>query len=240
MMTLSGSGCRGLPPPARPTLAARCVPGRGPGGTFVLWVREGGTLELCASLTGSCCLASKAARRALRRCTSAHNAAMSASLSCSESRVRSGKLSMLSLSDTATLLVKRVAPSGELSNYDRRPLRPPIRPDAWGLADVLRQRSPQSPSAWAFPGWPTASCPRAWGRVAGCWEPTAGAQTAAPPFADSGYDGRYDRCRPPSPSVCGLPFPCEQSLWAVAEHKPRPPGESLRARRLGASPPPWH
>src|SRR5712692_1245377 len=117
MMTLSGSGCSGLPPPARPTLAARCVPVRGPGGTFVLWVREGGTLELCASLTGSCCLASKAARRALRRCTSAHNAAMSASLSCSESRVRSGKLSMLSLSDTATLLVKRVAPSGGLSNY---------------------------------------------------------------------------------------------------------------------------
>src|SRR6266704_3386579 len=118
MMTLSGSGCRGLPPPARPTLAARCVPGRGPGGTFVLWVREGGTLELWASLTGSCCLASKAARRARRRSTSAHNAAMSASFSCSESRVRSGKLSMLSLSDTATLLVKRVAPSGGLSNYD--------------------------------------------------------------------------------------------------------------------------
>src|SRR5216684_2042934 len=117
MMTLSGSGCSGLPPPARPTLAARCVPVRGPGGTFVLWVREGGTLELCASLTGSCCLASKAARRALRRCTSAHNAAMSASFSCSESRVRSGKLSMLSLSDTATLLVKRVVPSGGLSNY---------------------------------------------------------------------------------------------------------------------------
>src|SRR5713101_7300397 len=119
MMTLSGSGCSGLPPPARPTLAARCVPVRGPGGTFVLWVREGGTLELCASLTGSCCLASKAARRALRRCTSAHNAAMSASLSCSDSRVRSGKLSMLSLSDTATLLVKRVAPSGGLSNYQK-------------------------------------------------------------------------------------------------------------------------
>src|SRR5216684_2442546 len=128
MMTLSGSGCSGLPPPARPTLAARCVPVRGPGGTFVLWGREGGTLELCASLTGSCCLASKAARRALRRCTSAHNAAMSASFSCSESRVRSGKLSMLSLSDTATLLVKRVVPSGGLSNYSGDlPARSPIR-----------------------------------------------------------------------------------------------------------------
>src|SRR5216683_2294433 len=136
MMTLSGSGCSGLPPPARPTLAARCVPVRGPGGTFVLWVREGGTLELCASLTGSCCLASKAARRALRRCTSAHNAAMSASFSCSESRVRSGKLSMLSLSDTATLLVKRVVPSGGLSNYDARTTV--VEPDAKGHPRIHR------------------------------------------------------------------------------------------------------
>src|SRR2546428_5876010 len=116
-MTWSGSGCSGLPPPARLTLASRCVHVRGPGGTFVLWVREGGTLELCASLTGACCLASKVARRARRCCTSAHNATMSASFSCSEHCARSGKLSMLSLSDTATLLVKRVAPSGGLSNY---------------------------------------------------------------------------------------------------------------------------
>ena len=37
-------------------------------------VCEGGTLELWASLRGSCGLASSAASRAFRRCTSAHNA----------------------------------------------------------------------------------------------------------------------------------------------------------------------
>ena len=107
MMTWSGSGCRGLPPPARPTLASRRVLVRVPEGRFGLGVCEGGTLELWASLRGSCGLASSAASWAFRHCTSAHNAVMRASFSDSDKRSSSGSLSMAPLSCSHRAEVKR-------------------------------------------------------------------------------------------------------------------------------------
>src|SRR6266850_6015592 len=117
---------------------------------------------------------------------------------------------------------------------------PPIRPGARGHAAALRQRPPQRPSSWALLDSPTASCPQAEERASCYEEPAAGAQTAASPSVDSGYDGRYDRCPPLLPSVCGWTSPGEQSLWAVSWRWPQPSCESLRARPLGASPPPCH
>ena len=107
MMTWSGSGCRGLPPPARPTLASRRGLVRGPGGRFAFGVCEGGTLELWASLRGSCGLASSAASWAFRRCTSAHSAIMRASFSSSDKRSSSGSLSMAALSGSQRAEVKK-------------------------------------------------------------------------------------------------------------------------------------
>ena len=96
MMIWSGSGCSRLPPPARPTLASRRVPVQGPVGRFAFGLCEGGTLEWWVSFRGSGNVASSAASRACRRCTSAHNAAMSASFSDSDKRASSGRLSMAS------------------------------------------------------------------------------------------------------------------------------------------------
>src|SRR2546428_2719518 len=89
-----------------------------------------------------------------------------------------------------------------------------MRPAAADRAEALRHRRPQSPSSWAFVDWPTASCPLAWEPVAGCSAPGAGGQTDAPPCVASGYDGQYDRCRPPSPYVCGWTCPDAQSRGA--------------------------
>src|SRR5215475_10720885 len=107
MMTWSGSGGRDLPPPARPTLASRRVPLGGLVGRFGLGVCEGGTLEWWASLRGSCGVASSAASRAFRRCTSVHKAVMSASFSDSDKRSSSGRLSMAPLSWSQRAAVKK-------------------------------------------------------------------------------------------------------------------------------------
>src|SRR5215475_8659223 len=106
MMTWSGSGGRDLPPPARPTLASRRVPLGGLVGRFGLGVCEGGTLEWWASLRGSCGVASSAASRAFRRCTSVHKAVMRASFSTSDKRSSSGSLSMAPLSWSQRAAVK--------------------------------------------------------------------------------------------------------------------------------------
>jgi hypothetical protein len=98
IMMWSGFGCSGLPPPARPTLASRRLPIRGGVGRFASGLCEGGTLELWASFRGSAGLASSAATRAFSRCTSAHNAVMSASFSGSDKRSSSGGVSMAALS----------------------------------------------------------------------------------------------------------------------------------------------
>src|SRR5262245_12248305 len=107
MTTWSGSGCRGLPPPARPTLASRRV--HGLGGRFAFGVCEGGTLELWASLRGACALASKVASRAFSACTSAHRATMRASFSGSDKRSSSGSLSMAVLWGSGRAEVKKVS-----------------------------------------------------------------------------------------------------------------------------------
>ena len=107
MMTWSGSGCRGRPPPARPTLASRRVPVRGPLERCAFGVCAGGTHAWWASLRGACGLASSASSRAFSRCTSTHHAAMSASFSDSERRPSSGSLSMAALSSSPREKVKR-------------------------------------------------------------------------------------------------------------------------------------
>ena len=116
MMTWSGSGCSGLPPPARPTLDSRRVPGRGPDARFGFGVCAGGTLELRASLRGACALASSAASWVFRRCTSAQSATMRASFSGSDKRSSLGSWSMAALSRAQSMEVKRFSEGG-LSNY---------------------------------------------------------------------------------------------------------------------------
>src|SRR6266436_2738484 len=112
-----------------------------------------------------------------------------------------------------------------------------MRPAARDRVVALRQNRSQSLPSWAFPGWPTASYPPAWGRLCGQLEPVVGGQTVGPPSVPNVDDGRCDRYRPPSPCVCDWTCPCERSRGALAGHRPQPACGSRRARPRGASPP---